>query len=192
MKVGTCTFASVTPRREEVGLDGPLLLGGNNITCLKLCEHCFYGLVFVPEVVFLQILDVLRVDGRKNGFYCHRVDQLLEVVLLPVDLMVLLELEELALLGVVLGFWAGELRFGEPLAVEVVVPDGETHFGLAEDEQEETVLATPFGGCKMARKGCKFLDEVSHGVEGGLNHDCFDRDGFHPTPHNFDDGGHGC
>ena len=89
----------------------------------------------------------------------------MEGVPLPFDFLVLLELEELAPLGVILNFWVEEVRLGKPLAVEVVVPDSETNFGLTEDKREETVLATPFGCCEIAHE---LLGEVLHGVEGGL------------------------
>ena len=44
------------------------------------------------------------------------------------------------------------------------------HFGLGEHEQEEIVLASPFGGRKMARECRDLVDKVSNGVEGGLYH----------------------
>ena len=44
--------------------------------------------------------------------------------------------------------------FFKPLAVEVVVPGGKSHFGLTEDKMEGTVLPVPFGCHKMARKCC--------------------------------------
>ena len=71
-------------------------------------------------------------------------------------------------------------------------PSGETHFGLSEHEQEETVLASPFGGIEMARKCRKLVDEVSNGVEGGLYHYFVKWDYFHTSPDHFGDGGHCC
>ena len=105
--------------------------------------------------------------------------------------MSLLELEELAHLGVFLNFWVKDFGLGYPLAVEVVVPGGETYFGLAKGQGEETVLTTPFGGCEMTRKGCELLGKVLDRVEGGLPHDCTKWDGLHPPFHHFGDGGHG-
>ena len=63
-----------------------------------------------------------------------------------------------------------------------LVSGGKTHFGLGENEREETVLAPPFSGCEMARKVRKLFDEVSNGVEGGLPHNCVERDCFHTPP----------
>ena len=51
---------------------------------------------------------------------------------MPFDIVVLLELEEIAPLGVVLNFWIEELGIFEALAVEVVVSGDETNFGLGE------------------------------------------------------------
>ena len=82
-------------------------------------------------------------------------------LLLLVFQLVLLELENLTPLGVVLYFWVEKLGLGKLLPVEVLPPGDETHFGLAEDEQEETALANLFGGCKMARKVSKLLRAVS-------------------------------
>ena len=116
----------------------------------------------------------------------------MEGVLLPLNIMVLLELEELAPLDTVLNSWVEDLRLFEPLAVKVVVPGGKSHFGLDEDEREEPALPTPFGCCKMARKGLELLDEVLHGVEGWLPYNCFEQYRFHPPSHNHSDRGHGC
>ena len=63
-------FVSVTPRREEVGLYGQLLLGGNGMPHSELHDH-FLWYVFVPDVIFLQLLDLLRVNGRTDGFHRH-------------------------------------------------------------------------------------------------------------------------
>ena len=52
---------------------------------------------------------VLRINGRNDGFYCHSIDHLLITVLLLVDLVVLLEVEELATLGTALDFWIEEI-----------------------------------------------------------------------------------
>ena len=70
-------------------------------------------------------------------------------------------------LGAVLNFWVEELGLVKPLTVEAVFPGGETNFGISEDEREETMLATPFGCCKMAPKGCEMLEKVSHGLRVG-------------------------
>ena len=51
--------------------DYQILLGGNNIPHAELGNHCIDHLVFVPYVFLLELLDVLRVDGRDNGFKCH-------------------------------------------------------------------------------------------------------------------------
>ena len=75
---GDVCFWSVTPWREEVGLDCQLLLGGNDIPRTELSDHNYYSLVFVPCVVFLKFLDVLCVDRRYNGFDCHQVNHLLQ------------------------------------------------------------------------------------------------------------------
>ena len=171
---------SVDTWREEVGLDGQILFGGGDVPHSDLCDHRFDGLVFIPDVVLLQLLDILSIGGRDDGLDCHIVHHLLEGVLLPLDLMVILDMEELAPPCVVLNFWVGDLKLGKTLAVEGVVPGGETHFGLAEDEHEETMLATRFGGCEMAFEDRNLIGEVSHGVEGGSYHDLVKRDGFHP------------
>ena len=48
-------FGSVNTRSKDVDLNAQILLGGNDIPRSELCDHCFYGLVFVPGVVFFQI-----------------------------------------------------------------------------------------------------------------------------------------
>ena len=175
-----------------MGFDIQLLLGGNNIPRAELGNHCFDFMVFVPYVVLLEFLDVLRVGGCNDGFNRHRADHLLEGVLLPLNLLVRLELEELLTLGSVLNCWVEELWFIEPLAVKVSVPGGRSHLGLAEDEREKPVLTTPFGCREMARKCCKLLNEVSHRVEGGWPENGVKRDVFHPYSHHLSDGGHSC
>ena len=82
--------------------------------------------------------------------------------------LVHLELEDIAPLGTVLNSWVEELGFLEPLAVEVVVPGGKSHFFLAKDEREELLLPTPFGCREMERDFCELLNKVSHRVEGGF------------------------
>ena len=134
----------------------------------------------------------MRIDGRNDGFERHQVDHLLAGVPLPLDLLVLLDLEDITPLGTVRNYWVGELRLAEPLAIEFVVPGNESHFGLTEDEREEPVLPTPFSCHKMAHEGCELLNEVSPGVECGLPHDSVEQDGFHPLSQHFGDGGHGC
>ena len=52
----------------------------------------------------------MRVNGRDDGLDCYFIYHLLKGILLPFDLVVLLELEEFAPLGVVLNFWVEELR----------------------------------------------------------------------------------
>ena len=137
---------------------------------IRSCVTFFYGLLFIPNVVLLQLLDVLSVDGRDGGLDRHEVHYLLEGVIMSLDILVLLELEEIAPIFFVLNVWVKGLGLRELLAFEGVFPGGATHSGLAEDKREETVIAIPFGGPKMARKGRDLLDEVSHGVEGGLTH----------------------
>ena len=66
---------------------------------------------FLPYIVLLEFLNILRVDGCDNGFDHHRVDPLLEGVLLPFELLVLLELEDLAPLGIILDYWIEEIGF---------------------------------------------------------------------------------
>ena len=73
------------------------------------------------------------------------------------------------------------------------------HIAFSEEEREEPVLPTPFGCRKMARKCCELLEEVLHGVKGGLPENGVERDGLHPPYHHFGDGGnsfrdrhHGC
>ena len=111
-----------------MGFDIQILLGGNNITLAELGNHCLYPLVFVTCIVLLEFLDILCIDGCDNGFYRHRVDHLLEGVLLPLGLLMRLELEDLAPLGAVLDSWVDEIRFFEPLVVKVFVPGGKSHF----------------------------------------------------------------
>ena len=127
--------------------DSHIFLGGDNIPRAELGNQCLDGLVFVPYVVLLEFLIVLCVDSRDNGFNHHRVDHLLESVLLPLDLMVRLDLEELSTLGDVLNYLVDELWFLEPLAVQIVVPGGRYHLGFSEDERGEPMLPTPLGCC---------------------------------------------
>ena len=134
----------------------------------------------------------MRIDGCDDGFNHHGINHLLKGVLLPVDLVVLLDLEELAPLGVVLNFWIEELGLFDAGAFEVLDPGGEKYFGLGENELEKNVLASPFGGSKMARKYCKLVDKVSNRVQGGMSHNCVEWGCFHPSPYHFGDSGHCC
>ena len=172
-KGGNLRIWSVTPCCEEVGFDRQLPLCGNNIPCAELYKHFPDCLVLVTYVVLLAFFHVLRFDGCDDGFDCHQVGHILEGVLLPLDLLVLLELEELTTLGGVLNY--------------VVVPGGESHFGLTEDKREEHVLSAPFG-CDC----CKLLDEVSHKVDSGFLGNGVERDSFHIFSHHRGDGGHCC
>ena len=70
------------------GIYSQLLLGGNNISRADLGNHCIDCMVFVTYLVLLELLNVLRVDGRDDGFDRHRLNHLLEGVILPLDLMV--------------------------------------------------------------------------------------------------------
>ena len=70
-KGGDVSFWSVAPGREEIVLDGHLLLGDNYIPRADLVDHCFYCLVFTPYVVFLEFLDVLHIDGHDDGLDRH-------------------------------------------------------------------------------------------------------------------------
>ena len=159
---------------------------------MDLGDHRFYCLVFVPYVVLPKFLDVLCINSHDNGFDLHQVNHLLEHVFLPLDLLVLLELEEIVPLGITPDSWVEDLRFGELFAVDVVVPGGELHSGLADKEREEPVLTTPFGFCEISCKGCELLDKVSHRVKVGLLHNCVEWGIFHPPSHYFGDYGHGC
>ena len=69
---------------------------------------------FVPYVVLLEFLEVLCVGNRDDGFDRHQVDHLLEGVLLPLELLVRLDLEEIPTLCDVLGSWVKELWFIDP------------------------------------------------------------------------------
>ena len=62
----------------------------------------------------------MLVDVCNDVFDCHRFNHLLKCVLLSVDLVVLLDLEELAPLGVVLKFLIEELRLFYVVAFEVL------------------------------------------------------------------------
>ena len=145
-------------------------------------------MVLVPYVVLLELIDILRVDGRDDGFDHHRVDHILEGVLLQLELLVRLELEEISTLGAVLDYRFEELWFLEPLTFKVTVTGGRSHFGLTEDNREEPVLTIPFGCREMNRKCCELLGKVSHGVEGGLPDNCVKRDGFHYSSQHIGDG----
>ena len=134
----------------------------------------------------------MRIDGCDDGFNHHGINHLLKGVLLPVDLVVLLDLEELAPLVVDLNFWIEELGPFDAGAFKVLDPGGKTHFGLGDHKREETVLASPFVGSKMAREFRELVDEVLNGVEGGLSHKCVKWDCLHPPPDHFGDGGHCC
>ena len=138
------------------------------------------------------MLHTLRIDVRNDVFNRHGINHLLKGIILPVDLVVLLELEDLAPLDVLLNFWTEELGLFDAGAFEVLDPGGEKYFGLGENELEKNVLASPFGGSKMACKCRALVDEVFNGVEGGLSHYCVEWDCFHPSPDHFCDGGHCC
>ena len=70
-KGGDVRFWSVTPWNEGVGFDRQLLFGGNNIPLADLGNHCFDCLVFVPYVVLLEFLNILRIAGRNDRFDRH-------------------------------------------------------------------------------------------------------------------------
>ena len=135
-KGGDMSFWSVAPWREEVGFDSQILLGDDNIPRAELGNQCLGGMFFVTYVVLPEFLDELCVDGRNNGFNCHQVKHLLEGVILPIDILIHLDMEELLILGNVLNSWVDELWFLETLAVQVVVPCSRSHLGPANDEWE--------------------------------------------------------
>ena len=103
------------------------------LSLVDLGNHCLDRLIFVPYVVLLEFLDGFCVDSHNDGLDCHRVDHLLKGALLPLNLLVRLELEELSTLSAVLSSWVEELFFLYPLAVEVDIPGGKSHFFLAGD-----------------------------------------------------------
>ena len=159
---GVCDMrvGCVAPRREEVCLDLYLLLGCDDVPRPELIDHCLDCLVFVPNVVILQLFDVLRIDGPDDVFDRHRIHHLSKGVLLPFDLVVLLELEDIAPLGVVLIFLVGGLGVFEALAFEVVVSGSETYFGLGEHEREGNVLFMPIHSCKFSIGVCINLEDI--------------------------------
>ena len=166
-KGGDMCLWSVAPWREEVGFDSQPLLGGDKIPRAEIGNQCLDCLVLVPYVVLLELLDILCVDGRDNGFDRHRVEHVMKGVILPLNLLVRLELEELSTLGTVLDSRVDELWFLDLLAVQVVVLSGRYHLGLTEDKRQEPVLPTPLGCREMACKCCELLDKLSHRVEDG-------------------------
>ena len=97
-------------------------------------DHYLDCMVLVPYIVLLEFLHVFRVDVRDDSFDRHQVNHLLEGVLLQFDLLVRLEWEDLSILGAVLDYWVDELWFIKLLTVQVAVPSGRSHSGLAEDE----------------------------------------------------------
>ena len=131
----------------------------------------------------------MHVDSRDDGFDCHGIDHLLKVVLPPVDLVVLLDMENLAPLGFAINFWIEDFKPFDAPTFEVLDPGGKTHFGLGENEREETMLASPFCGSKMARKCRELVGEVPNVVEGGLLQYCVEWECFHLSPDHFGDGG---
>ena len=104
-KGGDVRVWSVTICHKEVWFGCLLLIGGNNIPRVDLGDHSFYRMVFVPYAVLLEFLDVLRINGRDDGFDRHQVGHILEGIILPLKFMVLLEFEELATLGTVRNSW---------------------------------------------------------------------------------------
>ena len=116
-KGGDMCLWSVAPWREEVGFDSHIFLGGDNIPRADLGNQCLDSLDFVPYVVLLEFLSILRVNVCNNVFYCHRVYHFLEGVLLTLNLLFRLELEELSTLGAALKFWVDEIWFLEPLTL---------------------------------------------------------------------------
>ena len=83
---------------------GEIFFGCDDVLCPDLLNHRLNVLVFVINVDFFYLFHALRVNVRDDGLNRHGINHLLKDVLLPVDLVVLLELEELAPLGVVLNF----------------------------------------------------------------------------------------
>ena len=142
---------------EEVRLDGIIFLGCDDVSRLKLLYHCPISLVFVTNVVFFQLFYVLRVDIRNNDINCHGIYQLLKIELLPVDLVFLLELQEIAPLGVVLIFWIREIGPFDAPAFEVLDSGGKAHFGIGGHKREEPVLAAPFVVAKWLANAASWL-----------------------------------
>ena len=173
-------------------LYGKLFLGRDDVPHLELLDHRPIFLVSVTNVVFLYMFHVLLVDFHDNGFDHNSIDHLLKGVFLAVDLVVLLELEDLAPLGVVLNFRIEELSPFDVPAFKVLDPGSETHFGLGEHKREESVISSPFGGSEMACECCDLVNKMSKVVEGGLSHNCVEWDCFHPSPDHLGDGGHCC
>ena len=60
--------------------------------------------MFVTRVVLFELFRLLRIDVQDNGFDRHVIYRLLKGLLIPVDFVVLLEVEDLTTLGVVLDF----------------------------------------------------------------------------------------
>ena len=91
-----------------------------------------------------------------------------------------------------LSYIFGLRRLGLAISLQSIffVHGSETRFGLAEDEREKIVLATPFDCCTMAHEGRELLGGVSHGFEGGLPHNFIKRDGSHPSSYHIGDVGH--
>ena len=171
-------------------LYGKLFLGRDDVPHLELLDHRPIFLVSVTNVVFLYLFHVLLVDCRDNGFDHNGIDHLLKGVFLAVDLVVLMELEDLAPLGVVLNFRIEELSPFDVPAFKVLDPGGETHFGLGGHKREGAVISSPFGGIEMSRECRNLANEMSNGVEGGLSYNCVEWYCFHPSPDHFGDGSH--
>ena len=66
-------------------------IGSGAKSSLEVDNHHFYAVGLVPDEFFLERIDVLLVDGGYNCLDRHRVDHLLNGVLLPAEFLFILE-----------------------------------------------------------------------------------------------------
>ena len=128
----------------ETSLVVLVLLCGDDKPRSKLFEHRCDGLVAVADVVFGNLVDVLYVESTDDGFNADFVDDLLESVVLPLHLLVVWELKELATGGIIFDGRIDAVRDGKARAVEVGVVCNELHLVGCEDKREETMMSAPF------------------------------------------------
>ena len=117
-------------------LDVLIFLCGDDKPCHELSDHGGDGLVLVVDVVFGELVNILCVDLTDDGLNADLVDDLLKCVVLPFQLLVVLELQELPASGCIRDGRIDAGREEQARAVEVGVVGDELHLVGGEDKRE--------------------------------------------------------
>ena len=110
-----------------------------------------HNLIVVADVILFIFFDVLCIGNLLDDGDPAGVDDLLEVVLLPADILFLLEFEELATLCLVKDCSIDGGRLGCWSAIKVVDAGREAHLSLVQDECKAAMISCPLVGREDAR-----------------------------------------